>query len=36
VTVFGTPLEISLAELTIESFFPADEFTFEVMNEIRK
>jgi transcriptional regulator with XRE-family HTH domain len=26
-TVFGTPLEITLAELALESFFPADEAT---------
>ena len=34
-TVFGTPVDITLAELIIESFFPTDEFTAEVMNEIR-
>lgn len=27
ITVFGTPLDISLSELAIESFFPADEAT---------
>jgi transcriptional regulator with XRE-family HTH domain len=26
-TVFGTPLEITLAELALEAFFPADEMT---------
>lgn len=26
-TVFGTPMDVSLAELAIESFFPADEAT---------
>jgi hypothetical protein len=26
-TVFGTPLDITLAELAIESFFPADAQT---------
>ena len=26
-TVFGTANDITLAELTLESFFPADEFT---------
>ena len=26
-TVFGAPLDITLAELAVESFFPADEFT---------
>jgi hypothetical protein len=27
VTVFGTALEITLSELTMETFYPADEFT---------
>jgi hypothetical protein len=26
-TVFGTPLDVTLDELAIESFFPADEQT---------
>jgi hypothetical protein len=26
-TVFGTPLDVILSEMTIESFFPADEET---------
>ncbi|HEV7778728.1 MAG TPA: hypothetical protein VGO76_17790 [Luteibacter sp.] len=26
-TVFGTPTDITLAELALECFFPADEFT---------
>jgi hypothetical protein len=26
-TVFGTPVDITLAELAVESFFPADEAT---------
>jgi hypothetical protein len=26
-TVFGTPLEVTLSELAIESFFPADAAT---------
>ncbi|HEU4328143.1 MAG TPA: helix-turn-helix transcriptional regulator [Roseiflexaceae bacterium] len=30
-TVFGTPLDITVAELAIESFFPADAATAEVM-----
>jgi len=30
-TVFGTPLDISLSELAIESFFPADAGTAEAM-----
>jgi hypothetical protein len=35
-TVFGTPLDVTLAELAIESFFPADEHTAEAMREILK
>lgn len=31
VATFGTPLDITLAELCIESFFPADEFTAETL-----
>ena len=30
-TVFGSPLDITLAELAVEAFFPADEFTAEVL-----
>ena len=33
-TVFGTALDISLAELTIESFFPANEETAAVMRAL--
>jgi transcriptional regulator with XRE-family HTH domain len=33
-TVFGTPLDITLAELAIESFFPADPQTAEVLTRI--
>jgi transcriptional regulator with XRE-family HTH domain len=32
-TVFGTPLEITLAELAIESFFPADAETGRLLRE---
>ena len=31
ITVFGTPLDITLAELAIESFFPADAHTAAVL-----
>lgn len=30
-TVFGTPVDITLSELAVESFFPADSFTAETM-----
>lgn len=33
-TVFGTPLDVTLAELAIESFFPADPQTHEVLRKI--
>ncbi len=32
VTVFGTPIDVTLSELAIESFFPADEETAEIMS----
>lgn len=31
VATFGTPLDLTLAELVIESFYPADEFTADVL-----
>ena len=31
IATFGTPLDVTLAELSIESFFPADEFTAEAL-----
>jgi hypothetical protein len=31
VTIFGTPLDVVAAELAIESFFPADAATAEVL-----
>lgn len=34
ITVFGTPLDITLAELAIESFFPADAHTAEVLRQL--
>jgi hypothetical protein len=36
ITVFGTPLDITLAELAIESFFPADAQTTEVLTRIAR
>jgi transcriptional regulator with XRE-family HTH domain len=36
VTVFGTPLDITLAELAIESFFPADASTAEALGRIAR
>lgn len=34
ITVFGTPLDITLAELAIESFFPADAHTASVLRQL--
>lgn len=33
-TIFGTPVDVTLQELAVESFFPADEFTAQVLREI--
>lgn len=33
-TVFGTPVEISLSELAVESFFPADEETAAILRSL--
>jgi len=33
-TVFGTPLDITLSELAIESFFPADARTAEILKAL--
>ncbi|MEO8114066.1 MAG: helix-turn-helix transcriptional regulator [Phenylobacterium sp.] len=33
-TVFGTPVDITLAELTLETFFPADAATAEALRQI--
>ena len=35
VTVFGTALEVTLSELTMEAFYPADEFTKAALSEQR-
>lgn len=33
-TIFGTPADVTLQELAVESFFPADEFTAKVLRGI--
>lgn len=33
-TVFGTPVDVTLSELAIESFFPADQRTAELLREM--
>jgi transcription regulator MmyB-like protein len=35
VATFGTPLDITVAELAIESFFPADPYTASVLRSDR-
>lgn len=35
-TVFGTPVDITLSELALESFFPADAATADALNRIMK
>jgi hypothetical protein len=35
-TVFGTPVEVTLSELAIESFFPADATTAEILRGLVK
>ena len=33
-TVFGTPLDITLAELALETFFPADDATARALRRL--
>ncbi|MFY3383089.1 helix-turn-helix domain-containing protein [Paracidovorax sp. MALMAid1276] len=33
-TIFGTPVDVTLQELAVESFFPADEFTARVLRSM--
>ncbi|MDQ6881991.1 MAG: helix-turn-helix transcriptional regulator [Pseudomonadota bacterium] len=33
-TVFGTPVDVTLQELALETFFPADAFTAQVLREL--
>ncbi len=33
-TIFGTPVDVTLSELAVESFFPADQETAEAMREL--
>jgi transcriptional regulator with XRE-family HTH domain len=33
-TIFGTPVDVTLQELAVESFFPADAFTAQVLREV--
>jgi hypothetical protein len=33
-TIFGTPIDVTLSELAIESFFPADAATAETLRHL--
>jgi hypothetical protein len=33
-TVFGTAVEVTLSELVLEAFYPADEFTKNVLAQV--
>jgi hypothetical protein len=33
-TVFGTPVDVTLSELALETFFPLDDFTAETVRQI--
>lgn len=33
-TIFCTPVDVTLQELAVESFFPADDFTARVLREV--
>ena len=35
-TIFGTPVDVTLQELAVESFFPADAFTAQVLREMAR
>lgn len=35
-TVFGTPVDVTISEIALETFFPADEQTRKVFNEIAR
>ena len=34
ITVFGTPVDITLAELALETFFPADEASAQILRRL--
>jgi hypothetical protein len=34
ITVFGTPTDITLSELALETFFPADEATAQALHQL--
>lgn len=36
ITVFGTPVDLTLAELALETFFPADAFTAQVLQDMAR
>jgi hypothetical protein len=36
ITVFGTPIDVTLSELAVEAFFPADEATAAALRRGRR
>jgi hypothetical protein len=36
VTVFGTPIDVTVAELALECFYPADAATAEILQRMAK
>lgn len=35
-TVFGTPVEVTLSELAVEAFYPADDATAERLRRLQR
>jgi hypothetical protein len=35
-TIFGTPVDVTLQELALETFFPADPFTGEILRKLAR
>jgi hypothetical protein len=33
-TIFGTPVDVTLQELALETFFPADDFTAQALRQL--
>ena len=36
ITIFGTPVDVTLQELALETFFPADDFTREALQHMAR
>ena len=33
-TIFGSPVDVTLQELALETFFPSDDFTLQALREL--